>query len=292
MNINNFPTPIREKSLDFPCNYYYHDKTSHFFIVPFHYHPEQQFVRVLKGSINIIANANNLTLNEGDCALITSNTVHCCQPCTEDTVFDALTFNLRELFDLSSSHFNLVKMLVTHQVEVKGIFTKECDPEIVSLFTELFTLAQSTKFGDTLILVGKMLEIFGKAVKETDCKMLERDEANRLYRYLSKTNAIFRFIFDHYKTEITLTDMAACVELSEKYFCKFFKELTDYRPMEYLNKFRVDVAAISLTTTNNTINEVARDSGFKDPCYFTKLFKRFKGQSPREFRENHPNRIL
>jgi len=137
-----------------------------------------------------------------------------------------------------------------------------------------------------------MLEIFGKAVKETDCKMLERDEANRLYRYLSKTNAIFRFIFDHYKTEITLTDMAACVELSEKYFCKFFKELTDYRPMEYLNKFRVDVAAISLTTTNNTINEVARDSGFKDPCYFTKLFKRFKGQSPREFRENHPNRIL
>ena len=37
------------------------------------------------------------------------------------------------------------------------------------------------------------------------------------------------------------------------------------------------------------INEVASRCGFKDPCYFTKLFRRFKGASPRDFRESIPN---
>ena len=84
--------------------------------------------------------------------------------------------------------------------------------------------------------------------------------------------------------------MAAAVDFSEKYFCKFFKELTDLRPMEFLNMFRIEAAAIALAISTDSINEVAARCGFKDPCYFTKLFRRFKGASPRDFRESIPNK--
>ena len=131
--------------------------------------------------------------------------------------------------------------------------------------------------------------MFTLIVERNDYILYDNEVAGRFYKHFTKANNVFRYIFDNYTKDITLEDMSKSVDLSEKYFCKFFKELTSYRPMEYLNKFRTEVAAIELTTTLDSINEVAKRCGFKDPCYFTKLFKRFVGVSPREYRENHPN---
>ena len=38
----NYPIPVRERTINFPFEYYHYDKTNEFFVVPFHYHEEQQ----------------------------------------------------------------------------------------------------------------------------------------------------------------------------------------------------------------------------------------------------------
>ncbi|MGN0902177.1 MAG: helix-turn-helix domain-containing protein [Succinivibrio sp.] len=282
---NILPYPTREKAIDFPFDYYYYDKDNPSFIVPYHYHEFQQFMRVLKGSVTITINSKSQIVNAGECVLIGSNIVHACKPNSLDTEFEAFSFNLRELFDLSEPHYSLVKMIVTHQVEVKQFYKTDEDPELSNTINKLFNMVKSTKFGSTVLMISLILEVFGLAVIHNEYVRYENDVASRFYKHFSKSNYVFRYIYDNYTREISLDDMANSVDLSEKYFCKFFKELTTYRPMEYLNKFRIDVAAIKLVTSNDSINEVAATCGFKDPCYFTKLFKRFMGLSPREYRE-------
>lgn len=57
--------------------------------------------------------------------------------------------------------------------------------------------------------------------------------------------------------------------------------------MEYLNGFRIDCAASLLITSDDSINEIAYGCGFIDPCYFAKLFKRYRNISPRSYRQTH-----
>lgn len=287
----NYPIPVREKTINFPFEYYHYDKTNEFFVVPFHYHEDQQLFRVIKGSVTISANSHLITLNEGDCSVIDAYAVHACQPCSEDTEYESITFNLRDIYDLSMPHYSIIKMVVTHQLVVQTFFTQDSDKVITDVIEDIFRHVHDDDLCTSIRMIGKLTNLFTLIVERNNYILYDNEVAGRFYKHFTKANNVFRYIFDNYTKDITLEDMSKSVDLSEKYFCKFFKELTSYRPMEYLNKFRTEVAAIELTTTLDSINEVAKRCGFKDPCYFTKLFKRFVGVSPREYRENHPNRL-
>lgn len=286
--MKNFPILLKGKTVNFPFEYYRYDKNCECFVVPFHCHDSQQLVRIIQGHVSITANSQTISLYEGDCCILGSNVVHCCVPCTDDTVFESVTFNLRDLFDLSQPHYALIKMVVTHQLEFNLFYNRPEDSEIKSRITAMFEALQDNGICSTMILIGKLIDIITAAIALDDYTLYDSEDANRLFKYHSKSSVIFRYILDNYKDEITLEGMANSIELSEKYFCKFFKEMTGYRPMEFLNKFRIEAAAIELRSNlTESINDIAQSCGFKDPCYFTKLFKRFIGLSPREYREPH-----
>ena len=72
-----------------------------------------------------------------------------------------------------------------------------------------------------------------------------------------------------------------CLPLSPP--CRIFKEFTGRTPIDYVNQLRIDQACIDLTLHHKNVTEAALDVGFTDVSYFTKLFKRTKGVTPREY---------
>jgi YesN/AraC family two-component response regulator len=54
--------------------------------------------------------------------------------------------------------------------------------------------------------------------------------------------------------------------------------------MEYLNRYRVEQAKRLLEASSKSVEQISRSVGFPDPNYFTKIFARYTGTSPREFR--------
>ena len=86
-----------------------------------------------------------------------------------------------------------------------------------------------------------------------------------------------------YASTITLQEIADSVQMTPKYFCKFFREMTRSSPIEYLNSYRIERACYLLLTTNQSITEVAYNTGFNDLSYFIKLFKRYKGITPKQY---------
>lgn len=55
--------------------------------------------------------------------------------------------------------------------------------------------------------------------------------------------------------------------------------------MCYLNKFRVEKAARYLKESDYTITEIALKVGFEDSNYFSKIFKKYMGKTPREYKQ-------
>ncbi len=72
---------------------------------------------------------------------------------------------------------------------------------------------------------------------------------------------------------------------SSSYFRKLFKSHTGYTPVNYLNHLRIEYAKrqFQLYHDNRTIKEIALQSGYSDPYYFSRLFKKHEGISPQKY---------
>ena len=91
---------------------------------------------------------------------------------------------------------------------------------------------------------------------------------------------IMEYIDGHYQEDIRLADLAACVNMTPNYFCRYFKEITHRSPMDYLNYYRVEAACERLAYTDKTVSEIAYECGFQDASYFVKVFRHYKNLTP------------
>ncbi len=97
------------------------------------------------------------------------------------------------------------------------------------------------------------------------------------------------FIEDHYAdSNVTLHDVAAHVALSNNHFCTVFSQEMGVTFTEYLTATRIARAKELLTTTAMRTSDVAYAVGYNDPHYFSYLFKKNTGMSPRDYRKEKP----
>lgn len=122
-----------------------------------------------------------------------------------------------------------------------------------------------------------------------------------IYRYISRiTPAVeqksekaelekkmLSFIYHQYADKITLTDIASSASISVHRCCEIFKENVGYSPVEYLNYYRLHVAAKMLLISDKPVQEIALSNGFESAAYFTKQFKKQFQKTPKEYRKMH-----
>lgn len=92
------------------------------------------------------------------------------------------------------------------------------------------------------------------------------------------------YIGEHYMESISLDDMAEELGITRSYVSTLFTQHMGCGFVEYLNGVRVDRACTYLEQSYFKTYEIAYKVGFKDEKYFSKVFKKIKGVSPREYR--------
>lgn len=92
------------------------------------------------------------------------------------------------------------------------------------------------------------------------------------------------YIDDNYRSSISVKQLAnaACMSESNLYFV--FKKYMGVSPIAYTNYYRVTMAEEYLRQSDLTIGEISSLVGFDDQLYFSRLFKRIYGVSPRKYR--------
>lgn len=92
------------------------------------------------------------------------------------------------------------------------------------------------------------------------------------------------FMKNNLAAPITRDEVAKACNMSYGYFSKIFHQKTGYTFTDLLNKFRVEKACALFDETSLNINQVALECGFTDQSYFSKVFRRYIGASPKEYR--------
>ncbi|MBH1941189.1 helix-turn-helix transcriptional regulator [Mobilitalea sibirica] len=90
----------------------------------------------------------------------------------------------------------------------------------------------------------------------------------------------------HYTEDITLEDVAEQVNISPQYFSKLIKKNTGFNFIDWLSMLRVKKAKELLTNSDLTVKEVCFMVGYKDPNYFSRIFKKRMGITPSDYIKN------
>ncbi len=94
------------------------------------------------------------------------------------------------------------------------------------------------------------------------------------------------YIRNNYMKKLTLDEVAATVYLSPSYFSKIFKEEMNMNFNTYLNHIRIEMSRKLLADPSISMVDVSSIVGYEDQSYFSKVFKKVTGQSPKKYRES------
>lgn len=108
-----------------------------------------------------------------------------------------------------------------------------------------------------------------------------------------RVQKVKNFIEQHYKDEIRLNQVSDIAGMSPSAFSRFFKLHTGRNLSEYIIDLRLGYASRMLVDSTHSIAEIGFSCGFNNLSNFNRIFKKRKGCSPSEFRENyHKTRII
>lgn len=119
--------------------------------------------------------------------------------------------------------------------------------------------------------------------------VLQQTQAHlRRSRQQSPTEQAIResaaYINQHYYEQLDRDSLARLASLTGSYYSVLFKRYMGCTLVSYISRVRMDKAMQLLKETNLPIAEVARQVGFEDALYFTRVFSRAVGMTPRAFR--------
>ncbi len=95
-------------------------------------------------------------------------------------------------------------------------------------------------------------------------------------KYVRHAEAYLR---EHYREQIKISDIADELNISVGYLQKIFADVTKMSIVQYINRYRVDLAKQYITSRQLPLREIAELVGVDDPAYMSRLFRKVTGMS-------------
>lgn len=289
MNMNeyqNYHENIFHTSAEFPYNTYLCSIPLDFTQVPLHWHEEMELIVIKRGTGTVSVNLTESSVSAGDIVLVLPGQLHAIRQKSHCTMeYENILLDPSMLIcggqDLCAAQY--IHPLVCGNLPVETVFTPALSyyTDIASCIENIDRLCDLRPDGYQLAVKGWLFQFFYYLVQnQKNNGSVSRPDT----KSLEKIKTILRYVEEHYSEPISIDDMAKITHYSKSHFMKFFRQHMGTSFIEYLNSYRLTIAARLLTTTDSSILEVAAQSGFENLSYFNRLFRRKFQQTPGEFR--------
>lgn len=166
----------------------------------------------------------------------------------------------------------------------RGIHIREPHPDLQQKLIDFLTLDEAQRI---IALTTILLSIATQKSYDYLCSI------GYAHQYKSndieKIDAVYNYVLNNFKADLSLDDIALRCNMNTAAFCRYFKRKTGKTFVDFMNEIRLGNAAKLLLKGDLTIAEVAFESGFNNPSYFNRLFKRLKGLTPTEYQSQYLN---
>lgn len=252
-----------------------------------HWHPEIEITYVQKGTMCYKVNHIVYHLKEGDIVFNNSGALHSgTMENQKDCAYIPVTFDPRLIYGFFQSTIN----------------SKYVDPVIQDSMLPAICIDQSESwhkpFREYLL---RIIDLDEKKPDfyELDITICLQSMWRLLLEHItyepqaSRENSleydrikkILSYIEENYQNKITLNDIAGHIHLCESECTRLFKRHMNTTLFAFLQEYRIE-RSLEFLQDDQPVSAVADKAGFSDPNYYSKVFAKIKGCSPREYR-NH-----
>ncbi|WP_430812269.1 MULTISPECIES: AraC family transcriptional regulator [unclassified Carboxylicivirga] len=261
------------------------DRKKKDFDFPIHFHPEYE--------LNLIINAGGAKRIVGDhidyisnyeLVLTGPNLFHCWEQgnCSSEEIHEVTIQFHSDLLNSKLLNRNImkpIKDLLNHASN--GILFPEELAKI--MLPKLLKLSKNSGF-DSFI---DFLNILYDLSNARNQQILSSVQAKQNNFYNSeKIKKTYEYIQNNFRDKIKLDDIARELNMTSISFSRLIKQRTGKTFVEFLNDYRIGCASRMLLDTNENIAEVAYECGFNNLANFNRIFKKAKGCSPTQFKDN------
>lgn len=156
--------------------------------------------------------------------------------------------------------------------------TTELDmPRSINMFNRLYSCAENpiNQAENASTLLYEIIMVMRTAMLSNDKSTTDLGDI---------TSRAIMYIEQNYAKDIQVEQLAQLSGVSVQHFCRVFKMRTSMRPLEYIANRRVAAAKSLLINTSLEIGEIGKQVGYPDRNYFSIVFRRMEGISPRDYR--------
>jgi two-component system response regulator YesN len=175
----------------------------------------------------------------------------------------------------------------------------DCRFVMLTCMNEFEYARQALEYGASGYLLKLSMDVDGltEAMEKVNRELEQREQLRKAERWFPKKkssaeptdhpamNKIIRHIEEHYSNEITLKRVAEMISMDASYVSDLFKKKTGQTLIHYVQNRRIQAAKMFLAETDLTVGEISRQVGFENDNYFIKIFKRWCGSTPSEYRK-------
>ena len=269
---------------------YVADRRKKEFTYPIHKHEvfELNYVENGEGVLRIVGDSAE-TIGNRELVLITSPDLEHVWEQDKCKSEDIREITVQFFFDFNSSYslFNRTPLLPIKRMFEKARKGVAFTPEAIDKVYPLLDSLSSTKdkFYSVINFLTLLYELsLADGTRELASSSFAKVDVDSESRRILKVKD---YISKHYTEEIRLADLANLVGMSTTSFSRFFKLRSGKTLSDYVVEMRLGVASRQLVDTTNSVSEICYDCGFNTLSNFNRLFRKYKGCSPTEFREKY-----
>ena len=252
-----------------------------------HWHPEIEITYVQKGTMCYKVNHMVYHLKEGDIVFNNSGALHSgTMENQKDCAYIPVTFDSRLIYGLFQSTVNSKYVdPVIQDSMLPAICIDQSEPwhkpfrEYLLRIIDLDEKKPDFYELDITICLQSMWRLLLEHITyEPQASRENSLEYDRIKKILS-------YIEENYQNKITLNDIAGHIHLCESECTRLFKRHMNTTLFAFLQEYRIE-RSLEFLQDDQPVSAVADKAGFSDPNYYSKVFAKIKGCSPREYR-NH-----
>lgn len=244
-----------------------------------HWHEDVEFLLPYKGYLSYNVNGRRIEIAEGNAIFVNSRQLHYGFTADgTDCQYHCICFKPELLHGDPCLYKRYVLPLLTNQA-LPFLLLEKANPAHVPVLNGIKQIMGHQAQDMALLgsLHGLWQGIFDLVEGKSPGTCPEGRNLDILKQMLS-------YIHSQYAGPMTLAQIAAVGGVSRSKCCQIFKTYMGHSPIDYVTSYRLEKAAELLRSTDRMVTEIAFACGFNSPSYFTEVFTRAKGCSPKEFR--------
>lgn len=297
--INNLHTDMvdfyaEHTNKDYPVGIYYVDFSNMYMnhVRP-HWHTEMEIDFIKSGTARFAIGEETVTVKEGNAVFINKEQIHSIQPeDKENCIIISILFHSDYLFESKESFLSLkYKNPITanplfhfalfEQTTRQGGLAIDCVNAILAA-----NLNKS--YGYELLTKSHLCNLWIQLLSLPERSSLPPSCSNAGTMDEDRVKQAILYIHANYAKNITLDDIADSIHVSKSECCRCFKRTTHLTPFEYLMKHRIFESARKMQRNDpsaDSITALAVSVGFHNSSYYNKIFKKYLGYTPTEYRD-------